>query len=54
MMRAARIAAPFVFSAILFVLSFLAINDGGYLWLTFLAVGFVIAILGVLLAVRAE
>ena len=51
-MKIARIAAPFVFSAVLFVLSYLTLDEGGYLWLVFLAIGVVIALLGVLLAAR--
>ena len=47
-----RISAPFVFSAVLFLISFLALDDGGYIWLVFMAIGLVIALLGVVLAVK--
>ena len=51
-MKIARISAPFVFSAVLFLISFLALDDGGYIWLVFMAIGLVIALLGVVLAVK--
>jgi len=51
-LRTIRIAAPFVFSAVLFILSYLSLDEGGYIWLVFLAIGVVIALLGVLLSTR--
>lgn len=51
-MKVIRIAIPFVFSAVLFILSFLSLDDGGYIWLVFLAIGVVIALFGVILAAR--
>ncbi len=52
-MRAVRIIMPFVFSAILFILSYLSLDDGGYFWLVFLSIGVAIALLGVLLSARS-
>ena len=51
-MKIARIVTPFILSAVLFILSFLTIDDGGYIWLVFLAIGVVIALFGVLLSAR--
>ena len=51
-MRIVRIAAPFVFSAVLFILSYISLDDGGYIWLVFLSMGVVVALLGALLSAR--
>ncbi|MFH1662572.1 MAG: hypothetical protein ABH934_01420 [Chloroflexota bacterium] len=51
-MKVIRIAIPFIFSAVLFILSYLSLDEGGYIWLVFLAIGVVIALLGVLLSAR--
>ena len=51
-MRIVRIAAPFVFSIVLFILSYLSLDDGNYIWLVFLAIGVVVALLGVLLSAQ--
>ncbi|MFC1846776.1 hypothetical protein ACFLYS_01790 [Chloroflexota bacterium] len=49
-MRIVRIAAPFVFSAVLFILSYISLDEESYIWLVFLAIGVAIALLGVLLS----
>jgi hypothetical protein len=43
---------PLCFSVVLFVLSYLTIDAGGYIWLAFLVIGVVIALLGIVMTFR--
>jgi len=49
-MRKVRIALPFVFSAVLFILSYISLSYDDYIWLVYLVIAVVIALLGVILS----
>ena len=51
-MKIARMVAVFGLSLAMFILSYLSLENDGYIWLVYLAIGVVIALLGILLITR--